>query len=1402
MLIHISLPESAGESDFPSLEKWEVGLGSPCRRVDKFVEFSSHQQLLDLFRRTYWRSHLGAVRESDFATLERKVTSGLGRLGVIGMVKNANALEIGRLFVQTSILNHSYIQQPNGHYYQLDVQLLDYVRECAAAAGKKKKAISQRIAISIPPNPMVGLNSAPYNTLIDPEASNLCENCYTRPKSQETDGEGTVITLPYCGVRCSLTSQRSILPLSNIPVPAAAPMSRNLSNLLMERVNTPIWRSILLMMQDRWKSDELGTPQLKDMYRIDLPGQVYRRFDLALQMNDGCPVTATYYSGIATCSIANYKDPAPCGSESCQVCDVLCSSFSNVPHGASSRDGAYGPGLYTYQNPALAHHVAISGDNQQSQDKNYALIQCRVVTQENYGLGSKSFIGSTDASGVTFCAQSTAIIPTHLLIYTLDALPDTQQLAGSVKTIVASIGPAASAATPTSGGVSQPKSSTNTGEIKLKTTKGKGKAHAKVPFHQQIGQGGTGSAANQTAPMPVPPPPPLIPATRPGKFSSYVAQEKAKVAAKKQAVRPSALNAPHSGGSNAPVSVQSSAPAGIVTCELHVIVFEAFTKTSRGNCYGARHKPAANPDDVIGRLPPLQDYFDKGATGYPNQTNSGGNKKATRQSSSPVTGHAGDPSECDYDQDLRTSAVVARKFMGHLSSRMDEDDDFDYLNPDELLGRRQEQDKYDEDEDADLPEHPPGHDKRRALQSALENSQNLLRSPLGRDKRAGCLAKLEPRRGFAATNSLGILKGNSMLAPKVGTSLSKPEGEQVGAFVQLMSGLMKGDDSVRSAVGMSAKVEGSTKIQATVTNSEQASILRQSYIQQSNCFLPVCENCGVRPKHNGHKYCGKMCAASAGRKKKATPQNLPVSGPPNPVVASNSVPYNPLIESDTSDLCDVGICSVRDGASSLKTYDLGSVVPASNIPAPAAAPISRNFSNLLMEHVSTPIGRSIAPNYALTGGWKSFLSVVLLMMQNRWKSDRLRTPQLKGIYRIGLSEQVFRRFDLALQMNDGCPVTATYYGGIASCSIVNDKDPALCGSESCQVCDVLSSSFGNMPYGASSRDGAYGSGLYTYKNPALAHHVAISDVQQPQDTNYALIQCRVVTQENYGLSLKSFAGFIDNSGVVFCAQSAAVIPTHLLIYSLGAPPKTPTPLPPCPPLVAAFKPRSAVLNSVLAGFAVRPSPPDAPSPGDSNAPQAVRALKAAPEGDTFGNAEGYAGQMYRDNRVWFSGWIHAARLVMLTYGLPIYRTNSAYPGPGSVYIQTAAGFVPIRGPAPPGIKASTPVPNLAAASRRDVMVSKPGETLPASHWSLPQDDFNTEGKSYPGRSGRPFSMGFECHRAIILPFDEYVLLSSFVRYPMGNNVWRITQATLLALILAKICDPMVNYTYPPRPECY
>ncbi|KAG8917688.1 hypothetical protein FRC01_002289 [Tulasnella sp. 417] len=76
----------------------------------------------------------------------------------------------------------------------------------------------------------------------------------------------------------------------------------------------------------------------------------------------------------------------------------------------------------------------------------------------------------------------------------------------------------------------------------------------------------------------------------------------------------------------------------------------------------------------------------------------------------------------------------------------------------------------------------------------------------------------------------------------------------------------------------------------------------------------------------------------------------------------------------------------------------------------------------------------------------------------------------------------------------------------------------------------------------------YGPGIYTHVNPASAHE-ALAPTLQGQERNYAIIQCRVVIQRKSRKAENSYAGFVDESGMVFCAQPVAIIPTHLLIYS-------------------------------------------------------------------------------------------------------------------------------------------------------------------------------------------------------------------------------------------------------------
>ncbi|KIO17320.1 hypothetical protein M407DRAFT_33015 [Tulasnella calospora MUT 4182] len=223
---------------------------------------------------------------------------------------------------------------------------------------------------------------------------NLCEasyvlvvNCLKRVKSSEQKDDGEMVTHRYCGIMCYEASRNVTVPASMIPAPAPAPAPARTDSIGLreESAIAPIGRKVLLMMQERWKSDTVSMTKLKSIYRVDLPGSVYRRFDFSLQANDGCTVVTTYYGGKAACDIANDNDPAPCNSESCSVCDAIRNAFSHLIYGASSTDGKHGPGIYTFKNPALAHHRAAASAwspwKRSSNVGNFVLIQCRVVTR-------------------------------------------------------------------------------------------------------------------------------------------------------------------------------------------------------------------------------------------------------------------------------------------------------------------------------------------------------------------------------------------------------------------------------------------------------------------------------------------------------------------------------------------------------------------------------------------------------------------------------------------------------------------------------------------------------------------------------------------------------------------------------------------------------------------------------------------------------------------------------------------------------------------------------------------------------------------------------------------------------------------------------------------------------------
>ncbi|KAG8970973.1 hypothetical protein FRC05_011647 [Tulasnella sp. 425] len=216
-------------------------------------------------------------------------------------------------------------------------------------------------------------------------STTMCENCGEKNKSSEIKQDGTVVEHPYCGILCYQESQNPIIPAAPTPpTKAPTPNSEDSDSVSLRAVDmkSEIGQKIRLMLEERWDSDEIALRKLKAIYRINLPGHVYRRFDFAF--------------------------------------------------------------LWAELNPATAHELAGTTSQQQQSNKKGVLIQCRVVTRMDLTELTHPYAGRICDDTFVSCSRPTAIIPTHLLICRAGAiakqLSSTTTMAGGPRSPLTDLG--------------------------------------------------------------------------------------------------------------------------------------------------------------------------------------------------------------------------------------------------------------------------------------------------------------------------------------------------------------------------------------------------------------------------------------------------------------------------------------------------------------------------------------------------------------------------------------------------------------------------------------------------------------------------------------------------------------------------------------------------------------------------------------------------------------------------------------------------------------------------------------------------------------------------------------------------------------------------------------------------
>jgi len=168
----------------------------------------------------------------------------------------------------------------------------------------------------------------------------------------------------------------------------------------------------------KWDNGQTSQPNVTAIYRINQQGKYIGRFDDSIEMNEEpCPITTCYYGGQILCdSITSQDENArPCEWAGCSVCLAVRFAFEQVEFKKSSYDGTYGPGIYARLNPADVHPYTIGRSNTPCR----VIVQCRVIPNPPNEIAiSKPYSAAIDPTGRIFC-QKEAIIPTHLIVYTI-----------------------------------------------------------------------------------------------------------------------------------------------------------------------------------------------------------------------------------------------------------------------------------------------------------------------------------------------------------------------------------------------------------------------------------------------------------------------------------------------------------------------------------------------------------------------------------------------------------------------------------------------------------------------------------------------------------------------------------------------------------------------------------------------------------------------------------------------------------------------------------------------------------------------------------------------------------------------------------------------------------------------
>ncbi|KDR68591.1 hypothetical protein GALMADRAFT_1036536 [Galerina marginata CBS 339.88] len=158
---------------------------------------------------------------------------------------------------------------------------------------------------------------------------------------------------------------------------------------------------------------------------------------------------------------------------------------------------------------------------------------------------------------------------------------------------------------------------------------------------------------------------------------------------------------------------------------------------------------------------------------------------------------------------------------------------------------------------------------------------------------------------------------------------------------------------------------------------------------------------------------------------------------------------------------------------------------------------------------------------------------------SEWESPTTH-PTFEKVYEIILPRDARIRHDQYRSSNPTFEEVRSFHSSQCICDL-GSKEPVLCNFKSCSICCIVKSSFNSFAFGASSNNGRFGEGVYSYRNPALADRFATSCTSSPYRV---MIACDVAVEPTQAEAEES-----AEEESLFVPLADGILPAYVFMYT-------------------------------------------------------------------------------------------------------------------------------------------------------------------------------------------------------------------------------------------------------------